>query len=156
MRFIGIIISCCLLVACNSESPIVENEFMLDNDQWNYDEEFLTLVPIEDTLSNYRLDLALKHSSDFAYANLYIEIGTSFPDGKSLSDNFSLQLADKFGKWEGNCNNEYCTKSFTLRDEFRFKDRGSYKFNIQQYSREETLEGIAEVKLLLYKYPSKD
>lgn len=154
MRLLGICISICLLVACNTESPIVENSITIEGG-WDYETTFLTQVPIEDTTSTYRLDLELLHTLDFDYENLYIDIETSFPDGRKLSDDFSLQLADKFGKWEGKCSSESCKKTFTLRDNFRFKDEGTYAFSIKQYSREDVLSGIGGLNLLLYKYPTE-
>ncbi len=122
---------------------------------WTYQDKLESTITVSDTLINYDLALKLNHSKEFGFQNIYLDIQTVFPDGKKVSKPLSLQVATSAGIWNGKCNSKDCEIVFSLQDNFKFKDLGDHQFTIGQYSREDKLEGINSVELLLFETESR-
>jgi len=141
--FIAIILGSCGPKAIYSKSINL-------NGAWTYPEQLITTIDIADTIQKYDLVATIDHGEDFGYENLYLQITTIFPDGEKRSSPLSLELANSKGFWNGKCSGNACTLSFNLQEDFRFKEPGSYSFEIEQFSRKDTLKGLNEMTLSLY------
>lgn len=116
---------------------------------WSYEEVMNFDIEVTDTVKQYDLQFLLRHRADFGYQNLYVNITTTYPSGKKVKDQLSLQLANKMGEFLGKCSGDYCTVTVILQERFRFQELGSHVINIAQHSRKETLEGINSGELRL-------
>lgn len=116
---------------------------------WQYSEVIDFTFDIDDIEKKYDLVLVVGHSADYAYQNFYTNVTTLFPDGTSVIDPLSIELANKMGSWLSKCDNESCTLPIILRDDIRFKQTGTYKISFQQNSRDQILKGINSISLSL-------
>jgi gliding motility-associated lipoprotein GldH len=137
-----------ILSSCSNDI-VYKHKEKLDG-TWDYTKELVYKIPVNDTLVKYDLIARVTHSDDFSYQNFYVDLRTSFPDGKSLNDDVSFQLADGMGSWQGRCSGSTCKVDLLLQPSFRFQQIGDYEIGIKNNSRVE-LEGVEAVELILAK-----
>lgn len=75
----------------------------LEGAQWNYAHPLVFEV---DTLADSisapgALLLTLRHSHDYAYSNVWLELTVDADDTLSRADTLNIVLADDFGNWRG-------------------------------------------------------
>lgn len=104
---------------------------------------------INDTSHQFDLLIDVEHAVSFANSNLYVKIGTWFPNGEAKNDIVSFNLANRFGIWEGRCGSDHCVAEILLQKSVSFKDIGIYRIDLEQYSREEVVRGIKSLTLRL-------
>ena len=76
-------------------------------------------------------------------------VQTQFPDSTQIDDVISLDLADKMGKWVGDCGSEKCKAIFQIRKDFSFNQIGDHNLKFQQHSRTDSLLDIHSLGLRL-------
>lgn len=143
-----------LLVACQQE-PFYKEKLPVPEQGWYYDEPLEFRVQARDTSDIYKMELELSHSQLYRYENLYLRILTIFPDGEEREERLSVELADKTGKWAGKCKGNQCDVKVYLLDRFRFPKPGEYSFIFEQYSRQDTLQDLSSLELLIEKIPNE-
>ena len=126
---------------------IFEEERALPNGLWTYANAQRFDYEIQDTAKRYDLILELEHDADFEHQNVYVRLATILTNGKADSQIVSLQLADRFGIWEGDCNKERCTVSIPLQTNTFFPEPGKYALVAEQYGRQDSLSGIYSLGL---------
>lgn len=131
------------------ESYVLEANIRPENEAWTYQDSLLINIPVEDTEQRYNLYLDVQHSTEFAFQNLYILISTSFPSGKRVEDEVSLELADEMGQWYGKCSGGSCLLRVFLQENIYFKEVGDHKITIEQYMRQDDLKGIEDISFKL-------
>lgn len=134
------------------QSVVYEETFEIDPQQgWPYADSLTYAFSIADTLQVYNLYLELDHLVDYPYQNLYINIRTVFPDGKDLAQVLSLELSDKQGFWQGDCNGEACELRIPIQERTYFNQLGDYRIVVEQYMRTDSLRGLQSIGLQLEK-----
>lgn len=136
--------------SCSSDY-FYEKTNSIESGNWSYEDGLDFSFEIADTLQLYNLWLEVEHSTDYNYQNLYTQIHTEFPSGRQLSEPLSLELADKIGRWYGDCNNSACTLLIPIQQDAFFDQAGTYKITIEQYMRENPVRGIRSIGFLVEK-----
>jgi len=149
MRYI-LILSVIFLVGCGPE-VLFEQSYDV-GEEWSYDETMDFEIDIIDTTELYNLEFILDHKTDYTYQNIYVNITTTYPGGKQISDEVSLQLANKRGEFVGKCSGEKCKAIIVLQEKFKFQLLGKHIISIAQHSRKNSLDGISKGVLKLIKY----
>lgn len=149
MRYI-LLFSVIFLVGCGPEVLFEESHSV--GEEWSYDETMDFEIDIVDTTELYNLEFILDHKTDYTYQNIYVNISTTYPGGKQISDEVSLQLANKRGQFVGKCNGETCKATIVLQEKFKFQLLGKHTISIAQHSRKNSLDGISKGALKLIKY----
>lgn len=139
--------------ACGPKVIFDENRDV--SDPWKYQNTIEYAYEIIDTTLAYDLQLIVKHSTEFSFENLYIKTTTTFPDGKSVTNPVSLQLADPNGNWIGDCSGRACKTNIEIFSGAHFKNAGKYGLSIQQFSRNEQLSGIQGFQLKITEHQSQ-
>lgn len=134
------------LAACGPKYAI-NKKYDITGGTWTYADSIRFAFDIADTLSLYDLSLGVKHSTSFGYQNLYARISTQFPDGTRLSKPLSLELADKAGIWQGDCNSKTCTIEIPIQEGAYFNQPGKYVITIEQFMRDSVVNGVQSVTL---------
>ena len=129
------------IVACSS-NIFYEQNYSFQDEKWPYNEAASFSFSVPDTVAHYDLVLEIIHDPSFTYENIYVKIHTTFPSGKKITDEVSLQLADKLDQWEGNCNSRKCKVNILLQSDIYFKAAGEHKISIEQFNRIDPLEKI--------------
>jgi len=138
------------LVSCGSRA-FYEESHVVDDQIWNADDVAKFSFDIQDTLAMYNMYLDVKHHTDYPFQNLYVLLHSSFPNGRSVSEQHSLELQEKGGIWMGECNQKICELRFILRENMRFDELGPHGLSVEQYTRKTSLLGVKSISLVLEK-----
>ena len=149
ISILAFVVAALLLTSC-SQKPVAEVELVNSDNFWSQEDVLEMNFDISDTTEVYNLSVTIEHSTEYAWENLYIKVHNLFPDGDTLSREISLDLADKKGQWQGQCDGSTCKATVDLQTSFFFPQTGNYKIWMEQYMREVNLEHIQRVHLGLY------
>ena len=115
---------------------------MMSDQGWSYQDTLSFEFQVKDTTSRYDLLLNINHDTEYAYENCYARISTTFPDGSSIQDLVSFEFTDNLDQWQGKCGTKRCEVQILLQENIYFKQPGLHKIAIEQYNRQEKLQGI--------------
>ena len=120
-------------------------------DKWPVDVPVDFPFEITDTSAQYDMILKVYHDQGFKYQNLYVKLSTSFPNGEVVDDIVSLDLRNKKGRSNGQCPKTTCNVPFVLQQNIYFKSPGHYNLGVNHHSRQDTIEGIKKLRLVIKK-----
>jgi gliding motility-associated lipoprotein GldH len=151
MRYLKVISSVLLVVLLASceEKPYFSKKIDLGGN-WNYSEELIFPMEIEQLDQTFDLILSLTYGIDFAYQNIYVKIVTQYPNGKEDEDILSLNLTNGSGLFLGDCSSSKCEIDLLLQEKFKFNEKGKYVITIIQNGREENINEVYSAALKLY------
>ncbi len=133
-----------------SENYIFHKKFEVLNSSWSESDPAIFDLEINlDTSSVFDLLIAMNIDDGYEYQNIYTQISTTFPDGSSIKDIISFDLADKAGFWKGDCSGHECEILFTLQKNVKFQEKGKYQFSITPHMRVNPVEHINSISLML-------
>lgn len=95
-----------LLWSCSGSKRDYSSWHNLPSEGWAYTDT-VELMPLDaslsdnDTVAQGRIKLALRHSSDYPYANIWLELSYFGPDSTERRDTVKMVLADVYGRWLG-------------------------------------------------------
>ena len=118
---------------------IYEQEQAVEENTWEYAQPVQFPFDISDTLALYNLYLDVEHNTSYPFQNMYVQMHTTQPSGKKISDIVSLELADKAGVWHGNCGGEWCDLRIHIQKNAYFNEVGTYQLTINPYMRQDSL-----------------
>ncbi len=90
-----------------------------------------------------RMLVTVRHSKDFSYANLWLELAYSEADSTLRRDTINVPLADAFGHWYGRGLGLAMEITDTLPGQYTISRGGS--LSLRHIMRLDTLEGIERV-----------
>jgi len=134
------------LAGCDPKTLYDQNKSLQD-DVWKSGQIVRFDLELADTVNIHKFYLNLRHSTSYRYANIFLFINTTFPDGKEARDTVECILADPSGKWLGKGISNIRDNQVLLRRGLRFPQRGTYIFELEQAMREPDLEGVMDIGL---------
>ena len=132
----------CVTLACGGPEVVFAQSQDFGAPGWAYADSVSYAYTITDTSRLYDLVLTVDHAEDFAYQNFYVRLDTYLPDGRHLSQPLSLELADHFGQWYGDCDGGRCRTDISIQEGVRFNLPGEQRLVVTQFSREDPLPAI--------------
>ncbi|HXH17770.1 MAG TPA: gliding motility lipoprotein GldH, partial [Chitinophagales bacterium] len=108
-------------------------------------------VTITDTSLLYNICVNVRHTKFYPNSNLWILITTQFPDGKKLEKRVELTLADKNGRWYGDCLGDICDIRIPIQRNAFFDQPGNYTFQYEQIMRTDNLPFVMSMGLRVEK-----
>lgn len=133
------------ITACGPK--VIYDDKQSINDGWSYDSPITFDFEISDTTTLYDMKLQVAHNKDYQWENFYVNVATTFPDGKKLESPLSIELANKNGIWLSECGSEKCLLDLLLRNNVKFPQVGSYRLEFTQDSRQNPLKDITALGL---------
>lgn len=91
-----------VMLACNPDPNRYSSyhDISLD-DGWSY-ADTLTYIPLHaDSVAMGEYWVCVRHTNNYPYANLWIELTYNDQEGKSHADTVNMTLADTYGHWLG-------------------------------------------------------
>lgn len=140
-----------LFFAACDPGAVYDNNKNLPGNVWKSGQIIRFDVELEDTVSIHKFYLNLRHGTEYRYANIFLFISSTFPDGTEARDTLECILADPAGKWLGKGISNIRDNQVLLRRGLRFPQQGTYIFEFEQAMREPELEGIMDVGLRIVK-----
>jgi len=99
----------------------------------------------------YDFYINIRHSEAYAYRNIYFFVNTVFPNGNISRDTIECMLADIRGKWYGNGYGNIKENKILIRRNLQFQNAGLYKIVFIQAMREDELQGMSDIGILIDK-----
>ncbi len=130
--------------SCNT-SNIYSEVFTITDSSWPMYQKPLFRAPVSDTLSSFDILFTIRSTSDYPYRNIFLFVTTVSPEGYSIRDTVEYQLADDKGNWLGKGLGDIHDLSVPFKQNVIFPYSGTYKFEVQQGMRMETLPGIMDI-----------
>lgn len=137
-----------LLVACGY-NPAFRQSIAIPNDSWDKNNAIKVAVPVTDTVNYYDIFIDIRNLNSYPYANLYLFVTVSTPNGDHMTDTLEYRLADDYGTWLGQRSSRIWDCKLPFRTMVKFVQKGSYTFNIQHGMRDDELKGIADVGITI-------
>jgi gliding motility-associated lipoprotein GldH len=124
--------------ACDP-NKIYDKNVDIEKYTWDINNKLNYEVDITDTNQIYRISVNVRHTNFFQFNNMWLMVYTTFPDGKTLSKRVELPLADKDGKWHGDCLGDICDLNVTIQEKAFFNQKGKHQFVFEQIMRNKDL-----------------
>lgn len=130
---------------------LYETNIPVADQKWSYDDIKSYTVDVKDTVTRYNIYINIRHSFQFDWRNLYVQVGTQMPDGKKIEKRVNLPLCESDGKWYGSCLGDNCDIPVMIQHDAKFPQPGKYTFTIRQDMRSNPLVNIKSVGLRVEK-----
>ncbi len=144
-----------LLAAC-SKNAVFEKNVDIKDFKWAYENRLLFETEIADTSSSYNININTRHLDLYTYQNIWVMVHTTNPDGSLSHQRIEVVLADVTGKWYGEGLNGIWMTSSRYKSNFKFKQPGLYRFELEQSMRINPLPAIMSMGLRIEKNTSNN
>ncbi|MCK9163411.1 MAG: gliding motility lipoprotein GldH [Bacteroidales bacterium] len=135
------------LTSCNPD-VVYDQSKKVDPKGWNMNKKVEFDVKIEDTLRFYDFALNIRNTTDYPNCNVFFFIKTIYPDGSiTKSDTVECYLSYMDGSWTGKGSGKIKDNRFWFTQKVVFPQKGVYRFEIQQATRDTNLVGISDIGL---------
>lgn len=129
-----------------------ERNVQIPGQEWRYAFEPEIRFDIMDTASLYNVYLTLRHTDQYAYSNIWLEISTKQPgDTTFQKERFELGLQEAGGKWLGTGYADIWELRHLLLESLKLRKAGTYTIRIRQIMRDEPLRHIMNVGVRIEK-----
>jgi gliding motility-associated lipoprotein GldH len=146
----------CFLGSCNSDI-VYDNTQTVNEKAWKRKDKLEFVVNITDTHSFYDFALNVRNTTDYPYCNIYFFVKTTFPDGSvRMQDTVECYVAYLDGGWNGNGSGHIKDNRFWFTQKVAFPQKGKYRFEITQATRDTSLLGIKDVGLHIEYHTEKN
>lgn len=139
-----------LLSACD-KTRLMEETAQISNNSWAYKDVKTFNTEITDTAISYNLYVNVRHSFQFEWRNVWVNIKTTFPDGKTFDKRVNLVLSEPDGHWFGDCTGDNCDMQISIQNNAYFPQPGKYTFAISQDMRVDPLPFMKSVGMRIEK-----
>ncbi|MEM7297088.1 MAG: gliding motility lipoprotein GldH [Bacteroidota bacterium] len=144
------IISLCIgiLIITSCDSNRIYQDFNdMDEAFWHMDSIQSFNFEIEDTTKRYNVLATFRNSSSYPFYNLYFQYTISDSTNNVIEQElkeinfFDPKTGEPFGSGLG----DLFDHTYALREEYRFKETGFYRVDLQQFMRMDTLPYVLSV-----------
>jgi gliding motility-associated lipoprotein GldH len=124
--------------SCNP-NRVYEKNIDIPGYNWDIKNKLTYKANITDTNFIYRISVNVRHTNFFQFSNLWLMVYTTFPDGELQSQRVQLPLANKDGKWHGDCLGDICDLNVTIQERAYFNQTGTHTFTFEQIMRDKEI-----------------
>ncbi len=140
-----------LLSACLG-NQVYELNQEIPGFEWVRNRKLVFEVAVQDTQASYDLYINIRHTTEYPFTNLWINLYTYYPSGKQGKLQKQLHLAsNKEGRWTGECMSTTCFAQLRVVEGLHLSETGIYRFEVEHIMRTNPLPGVMSVGLRLEK-----
>lgn len=147
-----ILVVMCTLALAGCGGFFFQESKTISNKSWAQGSNITFDVAVIDTMTGYDFYIDLRNEASYPFANIYMFVTTTFPSGKSARDTVECFLADKTGRWLGTGLGDVLDNHILFKDNIRFPNAGTYRFEFEQGMRKEALPSILDFGISLEKH----
>ncbi|MDF2447774.1 MAG: gldH [Bacteroidota bacterium] len=140
----SIVAACTFLFSSCNKNVVFSDYTKLPDEGWRTENHLKFEVNIEDNSPLYNVYLNVRHADSYPYANLFVFLTTTYPDGKMSVDTLECIFADKKGKWVGDGAGDLWDNKIPLKKNLKFPKAGKYTFSFEQGMRSNPLPLILD------------
>ncbi len=144
------LISAVLLTSC-SKRKVFEKYIDIDNYKWKRANLIKFEVPITDTTTNYDVTLNVRHTSYYAFANILLNVTTTYPAGDMRTKDYNIVLRNDDGTFKGEGAGDIWDLAYPVMTDVTFAQKGTYTFEVQNVMPAIEISDIMDVGLIVKK-----
>ncbi|MDR2840476.1 MAG: gliding motility lipoprotein GldH [Paludibacter sp.] len=137
-----------LLLSCNNTD--IYNDYVdVPRDVWTKNSALTFEVDASSVQSDlpHNVFVNVRNTADYRFQNLWLFISITAPDKSVTNDTIDFYLADNRGKWLGSGVGALRQMQVLFLQNFKFSQKGTYRFDIEHGMRENEITGISSVGL---------
>lgn len=127
----------------------------MPNKIWEVENNIAFDVQVIDTTTGYDFYIDLRNEGIYPYANIYMFVNTTFPNGKTARDTVECILADHSGRWLGKGLGDVLDNHILFKENIRFPNKGTYRFEFEQGMRTPSLPAILDLGISIETHSKK-
>ncbi len=143
---------CILFLNACEQSRVFDKNIAIGNNGWAYGQPLQFEVSVIDTTESYNMFINIRHTDEYPYNNLWINLTTILPDSSIVSSKVNVELSMPDGKWTGNCVDGICYNAVLIQKNFRMPQKGKYTFILDQDMRMNPVPGLLDVGIRVEKF----
>jgi len=132
------------LASCQDTLVVVDNNVEITGRNWSYTEKVQVPVMIENVDVPYNLYVNLRLTSKYKYANIFLLIHTTAPDGKKTTERKEFRLALSDGEWLGSGSGNLYSYQMPFKENYTFPAKGKYLIELEQNMRDNPLDYVSD------------
>ena len=141
-RFFLVISFAILLAGCTT-LDIYEKNVTIPKQEWQYNFKPSFDFTISDTTSLYNIYIVLRHTDAYRYNNIWLNVGSKFPNDTMRYQRLELALGSDAAGWEGTGMNDiWEVRKPITKGPVKLSKQGNYTFTLAQVMRENPLPHI--------------
>jgi gliding motility-associated lipoprotein GldH len=145
------VLSAVLLLFSCSKTKVFDKSVKFDNYDWNMDKVVSFDVAIEDTSATYNVYIPVRHTDNYPYDALLINVTYTSPNSEGHTKNYKLKFRDADGKFIGDGSGDIWDENPLIMEKAKFNEKGTYKFEIVNDMKTTPTQGIMELGLRIEK-----
>jgi gliding motility-associated lipoprotein GldH len=145
---VGLLTSLLCLPGCGQDNQFRRYE-EIPNFVWRHSDSIRFEVAIGDTQTRNNLFLSVRHTPQFRYRNLWVDLVQIAPDGDTTTERHQLLLARPNGQWLGSGLGDLIDREQLVRRNFRFPHTGRYVFIVRHAMRPDEVRFLMDIGLLI-------
>lgn len=135
---------------CTDPNAIIDQNTPIENHNWSYTNKIKEAVKIDDPSIAYNIYINLRVTGEYRYSNMFVLLRRSGPKLKAVT-RFEVKLANPDGEWLGQGSGNLYSYQVPLITNFKFPQKGTYQFEIEQNMRDNPLHEVNDVGLRVEK-----
>lgn len=138
------------LIACD-KGKVYQRYEDIDHLKWTREKVITFEVDIQDTNILYNVDLAIRHTSYYVWADIMVNLTTTYPSGEERTKDYDFFLRNTDGSFKAEGAGDLWDISFSLLSDVSFPEKGKYVFKIQNIMPQPEIDDIMQVGLIVKK-----
>lgn len=135
---------------CTDPNAVIDQNTAIENHNWSYTNKIKCTVKIDDPSIAYNLYVNLRVTGDYRYSNIFVLIHRNGPKLKGVT-RYEVKLANPDGEWLGQGSGNLYSYQVPFQTNFKFPEKGTYGFEIEQNMRDNPLHEVSDVGLRVEK-----
>ncbi len=145
-----------LLLACNPNRIYKSHEKNLPNHRWHKDNVLEFNPNITDTVSSYRVYLALRHVYGFQHPGMKVKVTTITPSGQKETKTYTFPVFGKEQQYLSDCSGDICDLETVIEEGLVFKESGKYQYLIEHNMDVDPVRNVMSFGLIIEKETNGD
>lgn len=141
---------CVVLFACD-RNKIFESYKDIKNNRWEQNNVVVFETEIEETSALYDIELALRHTSYYTWANLRVNFTIVYPGGSERTKDYNFVLRNEDGSFKGEGMGDLWDINFPLMKKISLNEKGKYIFKVQNIMPKIYTDDIMQIGLIIRK-----
>jgi gliding motility-associated lipoprotein GldH len=153
-KLLGILFGVLLCMQACVPNNRVERTFYTPTNGWRNSEIKTFEFYISDTTVQYNWLLLMQHTYNYDFSNIWLNITTTFPNGKYASVKQEIPLAFSDGRWMGRSVNGITTQELNLgpnSSALKFSQIGKHTITFQHIMRQDPLMDVQYIGMAIEK-----
>jgi len=141
------------ILSCNPNRIFNSSNSNFPDNRWVQDANIMFTVPIDDTISEHKVYLALRHVYGFQFETMNITLEITPPSGKSATKNYQLKIKGGEDVYLSDCSGDICDREVLIEDHVKFTQAGNWSFKVKNNMDIAYVPNVMEFGLIIDKYP---